>query len=405
MSDSNGVQPVIYEEGEIDLLELLSVLLHNKWKIIIITLIGAVGSVLFSIGSLLLPPNISYLPNLYSSSAKLLISDDSSSSLIPSSMTSIASLAGINVGGGSSYGLLAVELAKSNPIVDVVVEEFDIVKRYDINKYPIASSREEIRDRLSVELDEDTGVLSISYIDWEPEFSMNFVNRVVELLDDRFSSIGINKNLNQKQLLEEKLMRVNAGIAQLEGEIKAFQQQYGVFSIEQLAEVQIGGLAELKSQLILKELEIKTYTQFARIDDPVVNRMKSERDNLENLIKQMEVGHEPGGYSDLGPSMEDIPDIALEYSHLERELLVQVEIYKLLVQELEMTKLKVEGEGPIFQVLELGQIADKKNKPRRSIICIVVTMVAFIISVIFILVQNYWKNILNDPERIDKLRK
>lgn len=138
MSDVDNNRPVmVYEENEIDLLELLGVLLRNKKKIIGITLAGAIGSVLFSIGSLLLPPEKSYLPNLYSSTAQLLMSDDSSSSMIPSGMSGLASLAGINVEGGTSYGNLAVDLATSNPIVDVITDEFDEIERYDIKKSPM----------------------------------------------------------------------------------------------------------------------------------------------------------------------------------------------------------------------------------------------------------------------------
>ena len=404
MKYNNDQDTPVYEEDEIDLLELLGVLLRHKKKIIVITLAGALSAVIFSVVSLLMPPDKSYLPNLYSSTARLLINSETQSSMIPSGVSSLASMAGIKVGGGSSYGLLAVELSKSNPILDIIAEEFDVIGRYDIKKYPVASSREEIRERLSANLDEDTGVLTVSYLDWDPEFSMKVVNRIVELLDDRFASIGINRNLNQKQLLEQKLVTVNADIAKLEAEIKAFQQKYGILNVQQLAEVQVGGLAELKSQLILKELEIKTYTKFSRIDDPVVNRMKSERDNLESLISQMEKGHNKEGFYKSGPSMSELPDLALEFSHMQRELLVQTEIYKLLTQEYEMAKLKVEGEGPIFQVLELGQASDKKSKPSRGVICIGTTFCAFFISVVLVFLLNMVANIKKDPEWMNKLR-
>lgn len=392
------------EEDEIDLLELLGVLLRYKWKIFFVTLAAAMGVLIFSIISLVLPPEKSYLPNLYSSTTKLLINDDSSGSMLPSNLSGLASMAGISVGGSSSYGNLAVDLAGSNPIIDILVNEFDIIVRYDIKKYPQYSSRAELRERLSVNLDEDTQILSISYLDWDPVFSQGIVNRIVDLLDDRFASIGVNRNLNQKTLLEENLARVNNEIISLEAEVKVFQEEYGVLNLEQLATIQISSLAELKSQLILKELEIKTYTQFSRVDDPVVNRMKSERNNLETFIRQIEQGEDQNGYSQTGPSMKELPTLALEFSHLQRELLVQAEIYKILTQEYEMVKLKVEGEGPIFQVLELGGVADKKSKPGRGMISIAVTMAAFFMAIILVFIHNAWVNIKNDPERMSKLK-
>ena len=404
MSDEeNQNSAMVCEEDGVDLLEMLGILLRNKYKIIIITLIGALGSIIFSIGSLLLPPEKSYLPNLYTSSAKLLINNDSSSSLLPSGVSDLASLAGVNVGGGASYGALAADLAVSNPIVDKIVEEFGILNRYEIKKYPKFSSREAIRERLSSVLNEDTGVLTISYKDWNPKFSMMVVNRVVELLDDRFYSIGVNRSITQKNLLEEKLVNVNSEIARIEKNIKDFQEKYGVLSVNQIAEAQVTGIASLKSQLILKELEIETYSQFSRIEDPVLSRMKSERNNLETLINQMEKGENAGNYSTTGPSMKDLPDLALEFSHIQRELLVQAEIYKLLTQQLEMTKLKVEGEGPIFQILELGDLSDKKSQPSRSIICVAVTFCFFFIAAMLVIILNKFSNIRKNPKRMAKL--
>ena len=125
-----------------------------------------------------------------------------------------------------------MELASSNPIVDILVEEFDIISRYEITKSPQYSSRAAVRENLSVNLDEDTGILSISYLDREPIFSQSILNRIVELLDDRFASIGVNRNLNKKSLLEEKLVSVNSEIVGFEAKIKAFQEKYGVLNLQ-----------------------------------------------------------------------------------------------------------------------------------------------------------------------------
>ena len=401
MNEKTNSPNVIVEEDEIDLLELLGVLLKHKWMIFWITAAAAAGAVLFSVGSLLLPPEKSYLPNMYSSTAKLLISEDSSGSMIPSSLSSVTSWAGLNIGGGGGYGVLAVELAKSNSIVDIIGEEFDIIQRYDIKKYPKYSLRSETRERLSISYEGDTKILSISYEDWEPEFSRDVVNRIVELLDQRFSTIGINRNLTQKTLLEEKLANVNGEIILLETRIKEFQQRYGVLEVRDLAVEQVTAIAQLRSQLILKELEINTYSEFSRIEDPVLQRMKAERDNLAQLVLQMEEGGEE--FSIGAPALSALPELALEFSHLERELLVQAKILEILTQQYELSKLKVEGEEPIFQVLELGDVSDKKSGPSRGMICIVVTFVAFFFAVIAAFVRNAWHNIKNDPERMGKL--
>ena len=69
-------------EDEIDLLDLFSVLLKRKWLIISITLLSMIGALVYAIGSLLLPPEKSYLPNEYTPKAHMLINDSLNCALL-----------------------------------------------------------------------------------------------------------------------------------------------------------------------------------------------------------------------------------------------------------------------------------------------------------------------------------
>ena len=66
----NNDKSINIEDDEIDLLELLGVLLRYKWKIFFSTLAAAIGVLVFAVVSLIMPPEKSYLPNLYSSTSR-----------------------------------------------------------------------------------------------------------------------------------------------------------------------------------------------------------------------------------------------------------------------------------------------------------------------------------------------
>jgi len=188
----------------------------------------------------------------------------------------------------------------------------------------------------------------------------------------------------------------------LESDIQQFQVRHGALDVETLAKEQVSALAALKSQLILKDMEIKTYSGFTSIDDPIMARMKAERANLAKLIEEMESGYSE--YQALMPVQQDLPALAIEFENLKRNLQVQSGIYTILVQQYELAKLNVEGEEQIFQILELADIPDLKAGPSRGILCIAVTLGAFFLSIILAFVLNAVKNIKNDPERMKKLR-
>jgi len=193
------------DEDEISIVDLIAVLLRHKFMILGVTIVVALATLIYSIGSLVLPPEKSYLPNLYKPTASLLlssVSDGLASKLASSGLGSLASLAGIS-GGSSSSGQLAVAIAKSNTTIDELNAEFDFTSRYKITGSIKSNTRDSILSKFSTTLDSATGILLLSYEDIDPEFAMRVVNKAVEILDRRFMTLGGNKALEQKRLLEK----------------------------------------------------------------------------------------------------------------------------------------------------------------------------------------------------------
>jgi uncharacterized protein involved in exopolysaccharide biosynthesis len=389
------------QDNEISLLDLMATLLRHKRTIIRGTIGVALIVIFVAIGSLLLPAAKSYLPNVYTPKADILISEDTSSGLssmlASSGLGGLASLAGISGGSGPS-GDLAVFLATADSSLDELNSAFDFTHRYKIKKNIIMSTRKAVKKHLKVELDDKTNIITLSFTDIDPNFAHNVVNKLVEILDRRFEALGGNKAESQKVLLEQKLADVQAQIDMIEAKIKTFQAKYGVLSVEALATEQITVLAQMRSQLILKDLEIENYEKFSKIDDPVIRRLKSERDSIQAKITELEQGNS------VLPSQREIPKISFEYAGLERDLMVQTEVFKTLTEQYELAKLNATGTGDTFQVIDLAEVPDQKSGPSRVLICVVATMVGFVLSIFLALILEAIKNIRNDPKAMAKLR-
>ncbi|MBA7680810.1 hypothetical protein ES703_89131 [subsurface metagenome] len=165
-----------------------------------------------------------------------------------------------------------------------------------------------------------------------------------------------------------------------------------MLTIEELAASQATLLADLRSQLILKEMEIKNYTQFTKIEDPVLIRLKAERDNILELIEQKERDF----------SRKDLPALSLEFARLRMALDIQTRIFESLSEQYEIIKLTLESE-PVFQVLELAEVPDIKSGPSRSKICMVTVLIAFAGSIILAFFLNTINKIRKDHSRLKKI--
>lgn len=391
------------QDDEISLIDLAAVLWKRKWLIVAITLIGMVGVLAYAVGSLLLPPEKSYMPNVYTPKATMLIQAGGSSGLSSTlaGLSSLASIAGVSVPGNAN-GKLAEIFSTSNTMLDALNAKFDFTHRYKIKKEIVSGTRKAIAKNISAKFDEKSNIFTLSFTDRDPEIAKAAVDEIVRLLADRFSVLSGSRSLQQKELLEKKLTDVEANIRTLENQVKAFQNKYGVVQVEALATEQITILARLRSELILKEMEIANYQKISRVEDPVMIQLKNEREGLLAKIKEIETGQ--GAGTRVMPSQKELPTIAFEYAQLQRDLTVQTEVFKLLTQQYELAKLNASGVEPVFQVLEMAEVMDKKSGPSRGMMVIVATMAAFFLAILFAFIAESIEKIKKDPETVARFR-
>lgn len=153
-------------DDEIDLRELFSVLWKGKWTIVVCTFVFAVGGVAFAL----------LQPNTYKAEAILASTDDGGGGLsaMAGQLGGLASLAGVNLGGGEASGkVMALATLNSRQFVNYFISKHDLL-------VPLMASTKWIEDdnRLVINpdlynetkrkwlIDEDTGE-SLKPTDWD----------------------------------------------------------------------------------------------------------------------------------------------------------------------------------------------------------------------------------------------
>ena len=330
----------LQDDDEISLIDLFAVLLHYKWMIIVISMLAAIGSVIFAVASIKMDPEKSPLPNVYTPKAEMLIKESSSgggglSSMLSSSgLGGMASLMGVNVGsGGSTNSSLANYLSTSDALLDAVTDEFKLVEKYKIKKSVRASSRKMLKQVLKADSDKESGVFTVSFTDIDPVFAQSVVNFVVDWMSKKFDELGLDNNKIQKENLERNIQSSYNEILKIEREIKKLGASVGY-----------------------------------------------------------------------GGNAWDIPSITTGSAKLQLELEAQKQVYTQLKTQYELLKVQMQSEAPVFQILARPEVPDLKSGPSRGKLCIIITFAAFFMSVFLAFALNAWKNIKNDPEAVEKLQ-
>lgn len=358
------------------LLHYLSILLKFRWLIVGITAAVAVIAVAFSIVSIRLPPDKSPLPNTYKAQSILLLQQPSGGDLASTIMSALgAAQPAIDAARGFDTGALVLLILQSRSIIDQVIAEFDITHRYHITQNARSRSREVLLKSMGFSYNPATSAITVSCENTDPDLARDIVNRVVALTDLWFSQNRGYAKKQQMQLLEQKIGEVKTQIADLENSLKDLQKKYGVLTAQDLGSTQAAAIADLRSQLILKEIEIKNYSNFSIVDDPHLQQLNQERQNIQDLIDQTQQGI--SGTQASTSDSKSLPDVAQEFSSLTLELDIQRRIYNTLSPQYEAAKLTTES-APVFQVLEAAEAPDMKSGPQRSRIIMIAVLLAFL---------------------------
>ncbi len=408
MQAMNELQPhsddaqLTRRDDTVSLLDFLNVLARRKLLIGVGTALGAALTLGFLVLSLVLPVSRNPLPDRFTSEALVLIENQSGSAtdqlLNESNLGSLLNLGSV---GGSSFGQLALELLASPSLLDEVAAEHDFVDRFGIEEFPVSSARNILLAKSEVEFDSSTGILSIAYEDTDPVFAQQVAESMMLSLERRFRAIGLTRDTTEVSNLTTKLSEVETRIAEVEAELTQFQRENNVISVENMAQQRAGLEGQLRSDLILKDVEIEAYRELVPANDPTLQRLLRERTGLAEIIADLETGTPE--LDSLMTSQSRIPELAIQYARLERDLMVQTEIYTALSGQLELARLSVAGEQDIFQILERPEVPERKSAPSRSLIAIIVTVTIFFVLVFLAFVLEYFASAARDPEENAKL--
>ncbi|MBT1450693.1 LPS O-antigen length regulator [Glaciecola sp. XM2] len=223
-------------DEEIDLRELFVAIWKGKWLIIIITFLFSVVAVFYAIKQ----------PNVYTSQALLApVEQDQSLAGLQGQLGGLASLAGINLGGGSSNKTqLAIEILQSRTFVSEFIEKYEILPdlmaveswnmvsnkvNYDPELYdevakkwvrdvslprkPQPSLQEAYRvfmQHLSIVTDKETGMVSLSIEHLSPFVAKQWVDWLVKEINETMKmrdveEAGKSTSFLSSQLAETKI--------------------------------------------------------------------------------------------------------------------------------------------------------------------------------------------------------
>ncbi len=390
-SSKNNNDTQIDEKDKYTLLDIISSIIKNIKFIIIAVLIAGIGSVAFALYTKYVPPEsgLNPLPNLYKASITILLTWEGMETKISSLDASpkVNPAIFIAAGIGDPYLDFVRTMLVVNNLLDTLIEEFNFIERFRLEGKNDAQlqARKILQSKLWLASVTSTSVplfsfFSISFISTDPEFSAQVLQRSVDLLEENLNNITQERILQKKNYIELRMNAVEQEINLYKEEINSFREKYGVIDLETQVEEQARLLAELKADVIKKELQMDILLSYLQVTDAKIVVLKNEIGTINQLIYDLE-NNTSGNFIPLN----EIPRITAEYMELQSRLQLKNEIYGRLEQEYEETKIEEINSLNNFQIIEPIEIQLKRDAHGKTNLCLIFVIIAFNFSVFFLI--------------------
>jgi tyrosine-protein kinase Etk/Wzc len=340
---------------EFDLIDLLLVLAQRKLTIVLSTVIGlvlATGLVLlmhpvFTAKALIMPPQ----------------QGQSSAGMI-SQIGSLASLTGL---GGSTVkdpNDLYMGILQSTTVADAMIKRLNLMQVYHSAK--LSQARVQLAGN-SKFVSEKGGMISITVKDEDPRRAAEIANAYVDelhVLNSRLviGEASVRMNFFSQQLSLEKDRLTDAEIA-----LKETEEATGAVAPAGQTGVVIQQVAQLKSQIISREVQLDTMRTSSTDQNPDVIRLNSELEGLRgqlNRLESVQEGHNPG---DISLTSRRLPEAQLAYLRKQRDVQYHTLIFDLIARQFEAARLDEAKASPLIQMLDPALVPDRKSGPYRAL--------------------------------------
>jgi uncharacterized protein involved in exopolysaccharide biosynthesis len=222
---ASGTAPPTYEDDRISLREMSSGLWRGRWIIVALTVVCAVGSIVYSLMA----------TEIYRAEVLLAPAEEQTAPMLGGQLGGLAALAGVAVGGGNDVQPLAV--LRSRDFARAFIEDFDLLPVFFADDWDAGNGvwlvddpadAPDVRDGityfhqnvLAVSEERTTGLVTIA-IEWsDPEVAAGWADVIVRRLNDRLRERALaeaetNVAYLRQEMANSSLVTMQQSIGQL----------------------------------------------------------------------------------------------------------------------------------------------------------------------------------------------
>ena len=278
-----------------------------------------------------------------------------------------------------------VALLKSVAVADRLIDHFKLMERYGVEFR--LDARKVLANSSKISSGKD-GLLVVEVDSKSPHLAADIANAYVAELRTLLGSLALTEAQQRRVFFERQLEQTKVKLTAAQVALNSIGVSADTIKSDPKAAVET--VARLGAQVTAQEVKLASMRGYLTETAPEFRQAQLALSALRAQLSKSEAGgvltSSAGGYIE-------------KY----RDLKYQETLFELFARQFELAKVDEAREGALIQVVDMALPPERKSKPAKALIAVVVTLVAGIFFLAWVFTLRMLENSNGRPEDVSKL--
>ena len=278
-----------------------------------------------------------------------------------------------------------VALLKSVAVADRLIDRFKLMERYDVEFR--LDARKMLTNSSKISWGKD-GLLVVEVDSKSPQLAADIANAYVAELRTLLGTLALTEAQQRRVFFERQLEQTKVKLTAAQVALNRIGVSADTIKSDPKAAVET--VARLGAQVTAQEVKLASMRGYLTETAPEFRQAQLALSALRAQLSKSEAGgvltSSAGGYIE-------------KY----RDLKYQETLFELFARQFELAKVDEAREGALIQVVDMALPPERKSKPAKALIAVVVTLVAGIFFLAWVFTLRMLENSNRRPEDVSKL--
>lgn len=378
MGNSNSAPRRTDSGDDIDLLNIALVLAQNAR----VMLIGSLAAGLIALGiSFLIPPTFVATTRILPPQQQ-----QGAAAMLAQQLGSLAGLAGMSTGMKNPADIY-VAMVQSRTVADRIIDRFKLVELYEVDYRDDAAKV--LTEHTRVKAGKD-GIITLEVEDHAPARAADIANTYVKELQELTKTLAVGEAAQRRLFFETQLQQTKTSLTQAEIALRASGVGASILKADPQAAIE--GIARIRAEITAAEVRLASMRGYLTDSSAEIRQGHKELAALRAQLAKFEI-NEQGAPKEGGA----------EYIAKYRDYKYYETLFELMAKQYEMAKLDEAREGVLVQVIDPAKPPERKSKPKKALVAIASTIVAFLALAILALLRDAVRRARQDVDTSEKI--